>query len=457
MKISNKSFFFFLFTFIILSLICPSINVNAAEGDPIIISDFLKVDLIQFNDNTPGDSVIGLSYIPGGRDLHSFENQGILEGSYNSDTNSFVVWAKSTFGFEITAWSACVIENIYPNIDEDSITDIPYFRYRTWKHGQWPIFGGCEPWGVLYYADAIDKTYHFRYHEVDYGDVLKAHNHDGNIETKVWIDPGRKLSGEITVVGQTFTTPTLESDMLDLTITDMRGGECGSYEDRYTSGDDDEGGVTFTTIDSWKYSGTTLKTIAWLKEQDIGWHTPEELIETTEQQGIRDLSFKGAIFPGSNKNEMTFNLPVRLQPRITQTSQKIPYTHGDIKYYPCCGMLVVYDVSDDKVERDLSVHVYNSFVHYDIEVKLDLFMDVQFSADLSETFLEDPNLVITDRIWDGTVFGQEPNILFPPPDLPWYIWILIIIIIGVGTYMGFKLLSKYLETKKKSVIILRRR
>ncbi|KKM86825.1 hypothetical protein LCGC14_1275140 [marine sediment metagenome] len=461
---TSKNFFFLIFFFSIfiltpISLFSP--YVSGAEGDPVVISDFLKVDLIKFNDATPGDTITGPSYIPGGRDLISFENKGILEGSYNSETNSFVVWAEVTFGFEVNAWTANLIEDIYPEIVPDSEGKTAHFHYRTWKHGQiWLIIDVfCEPWDLVWYTSAINEIYYFKYNEVDYGDVYNVNDHDGSIETKIWIDPGRKLSGETTIAGQTFTTPILEADILDVSIVDMRGGEVGSYNDRYTGivDGEDEGGVEITTLEPWLYPVTTTKIVNWLNEQDLGWHTPEELTVATIQQGFIDLSFKGADIPGSQENEMTFNLPIHLQPEVTKTQQYIPYTYGRIKYYTCCGKLVTWPTVDDKVQRDLSVHVYNQFVHYDLEVKLDLFMNSEFTAELSESFLDDPNLIITDRMWDATVFGEEPKILLPPPDFPWWMWLLIFLIVAIGVYVGFKIFKVYMESKRKPAQIIVRR
>lgn len=464
---TNKSKFFFLFLFISLILIpisSFSINVSAAEGDPVVISDFLKVELIEFNDDTPGDTKRNLNYMPGGRDLHSFENKGILQGSYDNETNSFVVWAEATFGFEVNAWTACLISDIYPEIQTEVIREVEYFKYQLKKHIQLP-FTGCEDiFGNTNPDDTIYGTktykYNFRYREVDYGSIDNLHNHDGSIETKIWIDPGRKLSGEMTVAGRTFTVPTLEADILDLTIADMRGGVCGSYEDRYTTAEDDEGGVEFSILEGEYYPGETTKIIDWLIEKDIGWGNGSDLPEDPtlgEHDGVCDLTFKGYDFPGSNTNEMTFDLPIHIQPQVTVHRQYIPYTYGYFLYYPCCAKFSGSPiVNDESISRDLSVHVYNIFAHYDLKVKLDLFMDCQFTGELSESFLEDPNLIITDRVWDATVWGQEADVLFEPTDMPWWMWIIIILIVVVGVYIGYKLLSKYISRKKPAQIIVRR-
>jgi len=320
-----------------------------------------------------------------------------------------------------------------------------YFRYRTWIHGQLciPFFPCiCMDWDALFYTQAVDQKYLFHYHEIDYGDVFNEHDHNGNIETKIYIDPGRKLSGEMTVADQTFSVPTLEADILDLTIADMRGGECGGYEDRYTDAAMDEEHVEFTTLTGEYYAGTTLKIVEWLNEQQIGFDDPIDIGEISIRSSLIDLSFKGRDYPGTNENEMTFNVPVHLQPGISTNRQQIPYKWGDIWWYDCCKKFKGTPVAGDgSIQRDLSAHVYNVFAHYDFEVKTDLFMDCQFTGELSESFLEDPNLIISDRIWDGTVWGETPDYMLPPADIPWYIWILIIFIIGIGVYVGYKLIT----------------
>lgn len=464
MKKSNKFFFLILFSIFILIPINSFPYVSGQTGrDPTIVADYLKVKLIDFDDSSPGDTKKELSYMPGGRDLLSFENMGIMEGSYNSDTNSFIVWAEATFGFEVTAWSSCLFTDMYPEIEIDAIRKVPIFHYRTWKHGQICIpftdICECAIWDVLTYSNAINDWYYFSYREVDRGDVHNVHNHHGSIETKVWIDPGDKLSGEMTVASQTFSVPKLEAKILDLTIADMRGGECGDYEDRYTDADIDEEYVEFTLIEQWRHSITTTKVVDWLNAQEIGHHEPINLsIDPVIQQGYHDLTFKGYPFPGSNENEMTFNLPVDLQPHVTVKRQYIPYTFGSVRLYVCC---MEWDgtpyVVDDVVPRDLSIHVYNMFAHYDLEVKMDLFMDCQFTGELSESFLEDPNLIISDMVWDETIWQQTPKYALPPPDLPWWIWILIILIIAIAVYIGYKLLSKLIESRKKPMQIIMRR
>jgi len=464
---TNKSKFFFLYLFIFIFILNPISSffpyVRGAERDPVVIADFLKVDLIKFNDDSPGDTKRNLDFMPGGRDLHSFENMGILEGSYNPDTNSFVVWAEAIFGFEIIGWSACLITDIYPEIEIDSITEVLYFHYKSYSHEQgWLPFVGwfCFEWDAPYYKGDDDK-YYFKYREIDYGDVDNLHNHDGNIETKIWIDPGRKLSGSMTVAGQTFTTPVLESDILDVTITDMRGGECGSYDDRYTEVKMDEDYVKFTTVEGEYYAGTTIKILDWLNEKKIGHGIPINLTEDPTldgHDGVFDLTFKGLPFPGTNENEMIFNLPIHIQPQVTVKRQYIPYTWGELKFYDCCKKIKPTPVAGtDSVPRDLSIHVYNVFVRYDLEVKTDLFMDCQFTGELSESFLDDPNLIITDRIWDTTLWQTTPEYKPLPPDIPWWMWIIIACIVGVGIYIVYIFYKRYAESKKKPMRIIVRR
>jgi len=142
--------------------------------------------------------------------------------------------------------------------------------------------------------------------------------------------------------------------------------------------------------------------------------------------------------------------------RIPQT---IKLKYGHFHWYTCgCGYKIDPTVITNTYERNLGMHVYNVFVHTDFEIKVEVAMSCKFDAELSKSFLEDPNLVISDRIWDNALYGTAVvKVKLPVPPLPWWMWLLIILIVAIGVYVGFKVFKVYMESKKKPTQIIMRR
>ena len=480
MKTSKKIFFLILFfsIFILIPISSFSPHVSASEiADPVINVDVLSVQLGSFQDSTTGDGNGKLKSATGGYDLLSFENMGVV--SYSEDEKTILYRARAKWGFEVNAWTEVLYDNIFPFIDIQHETKYKFFQVAYWFK-EW--FGSDCTSVARYYS---------RFREIDYGinnDVLEfaapggiggfmgestvevsnsylKHNYDGNIPITATINPGFKFSGEIEIAGQTFTVPTLTSDIIDVKIVDVRSGEVGSYEDRYTDNAGiSEGTVDIKVLDDFLTSTVTgsATVSAFLNEKDLGWkiltdvtHDPFQTI----QQGLISEGCDGAIFSDPSAfDEIKFGLPVHIQPEVTKNAQILEFTVCCIKYWKNSGAITIsYGPVTETYQRDVSVHVQNYFVHYDLEMESDLFMTCEFEGELSQSFLDDPNLIISDMLWDNSLLGAYKVDIGLKKEPQWWDWIIWLIIIAVATYIGYKVLKLFLESKKKPTQIIMRR
>lgn len=466
MKTKTKLFFFFfisLFFFIPISSFTPFVNAGNI-ANPIISTDILSVQLGDFQDSTPGDGSGKLDYIPGGFDLISFENLGQY-GEPNYETGEVIYRAKVKWGFEVNAWTSTLFRNIYPFIDIDNVEEVPFLSIQYWKH--------AECFTKLIEYQTSTPQYKIKFNDIDFGTTTKTwkvedgfdfssggvdvsgsylqHNYHGSIPITVGIDSGLAYSGEISVAGQKFTVPMLTSDILYTKIVDMRGGECGSYEDRYSNQGFSTASVTVDVPDG-TWSSTTTKLTDWFNNQKVGTISEKSNATISIQQSIYDLSYKGSTIHASGaSNEQRFSLPIHIQPEVTKLRGYFNVMCGWFHWFSCCGTYRKNPWTvDERVIRDVSVHVQNMFVHYDLEMESELFMTCRFSGEISETFLEDPNLVISDMIWDTSYWGDQTVHIKLPKETSWYDWIIILIIVAVGVYVAYRVYKLYRERRKQA-------
>lgn len=469
-RINTKSvffliLFFFIFIFIPINSFTPYVSAGQTQ---VLGVDLLSISTGTFNDFTPGDTVRPIKSSVGGRDLLAFENLGMI--SYNEDTKTALYGGIITFGAEVNAYTGVVCEDAYPvsgGSDFNKITYQTFLSYQTWRHAN--LLGlSCSNPLAVHFAEIKDpdKTFVFQinYREIEYG-TLYSHDYDGTLPFKINLDPGLFLSklGELEVGGQTFTVPTIVSDIRTIKEVAKRGGEVGSYEDRFTGEDEglDEVMVEVTlSRPSWD---STVNTLAeWFNEnmEDALVVDPIPLPEDypTIQQSVRDLTLNE--YPSAGiQDYIEVPYRVHIRPEMKRIPQTIHLKHGNFHWWKCgCGWRQGPTVTTNTYERNLGMHVYNVFVHTDFEIKVDVVMTCEFDAELSESFLEDPNLIISDRIWDGAIYGtSEVKIKLPLPAIEWWMWILIILIVVIAVYIGYKLLSIYLRSRKKAVQIIMRR
>lgn len=440
MRKPSKNIFFltlfiFFFTLILFSSFSPFVHAGKVNN-PMITTDVLSVQLGQFKDNTPGDGSGKLNYITGGYDLLSFENYG--EVSRDLDTNTVVYGAHVKWGWEVTGWTSTLFRDIYPKINIDNIEEEWFLSYQIWKH--------LKFLGIKYGEKQQDSdVYYINYHDIDYGNVFKAHNYHGYIPITVSIAPGLKYSGEVTVAGQSFTVPTLTSDILHVRVDDMRSGDCGSYQDRYS-----DQGINGTTVKlmaeplSWSYDAKEV--MDWFNSHD--WDFKRMTDDTiTEQQSVIDKSFERSRYDSPDiSNEFIFDLPIHIQPEVTKVRQYFTMTKGHFHWYTCgCGFRQGPTIITKRIQRDISVYVQNVFVHYDLEMESDLFMTCQFTGNLSQSFLDDPDLIISDMIWDTSIWGDESVEIVLPEINPWMdilMWIVIILVLIIVGYLIYRYFKK---------------
>ena len=478
MKTSKK--FFFLIFFFSIFLIPISSFVSAGEiADPVVNVDILSVQLGNFQDGTTGDGSGKLKSATGGYDLLSFENMGVV--SYSEGEKTIMYRARAKWGFEVNAWTECLYDDIFPFINILHETKYEFFTV-VYKKKNWI--------GVPFTTSV--QRYYSKFREIDYGttksqlpyiaipggsggffgeysvDVPNSylkHDYDGNLPITVTIDPGYKFSGEIELAGQKFTVPTLTSDIINVKITYVRSGEVGSYEDRYTN----YAGITNGTVhikvlddEITKLSHGSEKIANWLNDKELGWRLYKDVSQDpfqTIQQGLVSKGGVGTTFSDpSAYDEMTFGLPVHIQPEVWKDAQILEYNVGKVQYWTQSGTLKpYYGPVTETYQRDVSVHVQNYFVHYDLEMESDIFMTAQFEGALSESFLEDPNLVISDMIWDNSLLGAHKVDIGLKKEPQWWDWIIWLIIIAIATYIGYKVLKLFLEFKKKPTQIIVRK
>ncbi|KKN04824.1 hypothetical protein LCGC14_1093470 [marine sediment metagenome] len=466
MKIrTNKSTFFFFF--IILFSFCLSFIPTALAGEidnPIITTDILAVQVGGFQDTTTDDGRGKIDISKGGYDLISFENMGMVPGSYDEVSKQAIYRARVVFGFEVNAWTSATFNDIYPKINIDNTVKTPYLQTAVWHHIGLHIL----PIGAYL---GSSKTYSIEYRSIDYGTTTKRlfnifgilritdvvdvpnsyllHDYHGTIPTTITISPGLRFSGAITVGGQTFSVPTLTSDIIYTQIKNVRGGEAGGYEDRYSDQGMDTASVLLTLADKNEYSTTIQKIVDWFNDGNVGRIANKKNESITIQQSIIDKSHSNDRYDSINiGNSFSFNIPVHIRPGVTKLRNYFDLTTGTFRWFADGHWNMNPSITTKTIQRDVSVSVQNVFIHYDFEVISDLFMTTQFTAELSQSFLNDPNLEISDMIWDKSIWGDKivEIVLTKTPSI-WDILIMILTIVAIIVVAYF--VFKYLRSRRR--------
>lgn len=455
MKLSNKFFFFFFFSILILIPISSfTPNVVAVEDTQVLGVDLLSIDTGEFYDSTPEDTIRSLKSKVGGRDLLDFENLGMV--SYDEDTKTAIYGGIITFGAEVNAYTSVLCEDAYPisggtNFNKE--TPQRFLHYSVWKELTIANIGTCEDWYATVYASIQTSTSdgHIKYREIEYGD-LYSHNYDGILPFKINMDTGLFLSkvGELEVGGQTFSVPKITTNFKGVKEVVKRGGEVGGYEDRFTGGNEGIDEVKVELIigkPTWDF--TVIRLTDWFNREmsdalTIG-DIPLPKDYPTTQPSVMDLSL-GEYPVAGIKDSVVIPYKVHLQPEIREIPQTIALKYGHFSWWKCHqDYRVAPVVETNTYKRIVGMHVYNVFVHTDFEIKVEVAMSCEFGAELSESFLDDPNLVISDRIWSEAIYGtSETKHVLPwsPDSWDWIVILLVIAIVGIGLYIGFKIYKK---------------
>lgn len=426
-----------LFVSIVLILLIQTISfspysIAVETSDPVIVADDMAVTEGIFVDTSPDSRENKLWSYVGGKDLISFINLGV---SNTKTTDEVLVYeAEVIFGFEMTLYTSAAFDNIYPNIKVDNIRYLPFFSVET---------------SMLYPARRWTNTYSVGFNDVELGTKV-SHDYTGSIPItvnfKTWT--GKQ---PLTVNGVEISTPYYTADISNVKTVNIRSGVVGGYKDVFTDSTGiKEGTVDFTrSEDEPDEIGDILD---WLETKDLGW-TGSNI---TSNFGIQRSVItappieKDNPYPATIK-DFTFNVPAQLRPEVYSIKNDIELRKASIWFHQeLLGdwfLTVTQDPTKETVERTVGVNVVNQFVHWDFTVKMIVYATVENSAELSESILNDPYLEMGDFIWDTGFVGVREVDVRPPSDPAddWWIWLIVILIVGIGLYIGYKILKKRSE------------
>lgn len=454
----GRKIFFFVFLILFSFSFIPTVS---AEDDTsyLLGVDLLAINAGDFIDGTPGDTIRSLKSSVGGKDLLAFENLGIQ--SYDEATNTIIYGGIITFGAEANAYTAVLCEDAYPTsggTNFNKITEHMFLSYQIWKHKNVLDFSCSNPLAIHLYEYQViggKDQFYINYREIEFGQRY-SHNYDGVLPLEIDIDPGLFLSniGELEVDGQKFMVPKITSDIKDVKEVMKRAGEVGGYEDRFTG---ETEGIDEVIVDivlppiTWSYNVREITN--WFNTKmdpvlDAGGIPPPEICPTI-QQSVIDTTLNTYSFAGI-QDSIEVPYKVHLQPEMKRIPQTIALKYGRFHWWECCNDYRVDPIIETNYyERNVGMHVSNVFVHVDFEIKVEIAMSCKFDAKLSESFLEDPSLLISDRVWSSSIFGTGRVDLQLPSEEPWWMTPIIIIIILFGLYISIKYIIKpYLEDKK---------
>ena len=426
-----------LFISIVSILLIQTISITPlstaiSTSDAVVTEDWMSVNEGTFVDTTPDSRENKLFSYVGGKDLISFKNLGV---SNTKTTDEILVYeAEVIFGFELTMYTFAAFDNIFPKIKIDNYVYEQFFSVET---------------SMLYPARRWTETYDVGYIDVKLGEKV-SHEYTGSIPITVGFKDwtGKK---PLTVNGVEISTPYYSADISHVKTVDIRGGEVGGYEDVFVDSTGfREGTVDFTKNED--ASDETGKILDWLDSKNLGWTGNEKTYNTGIQQSVPTAppdDYDNA-HPATNK-EFSFSVSAQLRPEVYAIKNDIELRTAAIwfhqEFWGDWFLTVMQSPETRMIKRTVGVHVVNQFVHWDFTVKMIIYASVQNSAELSESRSLDPYLEMGDFIWDTGFVGVREVEVRPPsdPEDDWWIWLIVILIVGVGAYIGYKILKKRSE------------
>jgi len=437
LKSKNKSLILFVSIISILFIqfipILPY-SVAVETSDAVIDADDMFVTHGNFVDTSPDPRENQVWVTTGGKDLISFKNLGV---SNTKTTDEILVYeAEVTFGFEMTLHTSVAFDDVYPNIDIDNIVNKMFFAVWT---ARW------YPLGSWY------NQYDVGYNDVVFGDKVD-HDYTGSIPMTVGF---KTWTGKqpLVVNGVEISTPYYDADVSNVNTINIRDGEVGGYEDVFV----DSTGFREGTVDFTKTEDTPTDTGAvldWLDSKDLGWTG----VNTTYNAGIQQSVITALWENYDNPNPATvkeFSFPVgaRIRPEVYAIKNDIEVRSAAISFeqqlFGDWKIFVTLQPSTNMVKRTVGVHVVNQFIHWDFTVDMMVYASVQNSAELSQSILNDPYLKMGDFIWDtGFVGAREVDVRVPSdPADDWWIWLIVVLIVCVGLYVGYKIYKSSIQRR----------
>ena len=441
MKRKNKSLI--LLTSIVLILFVQVVSFapisKAVEtSDALITEDWMSVTHEDFVDSSPDSRENQVWVTTGGKDLISFKNLGV---SNTKTTDEVLVFeAEIMFGFEMTLHTSVAFDDAFPDIKIDNIVKKPFFLVTTKK--VWEPF--------------VLNIYSVGYNDVILGEQVD-HDYTGSIPLTIGFKDwtGKK---PLTVNGVEISTPYYDADISVVETIAIRNGEVGEYEDVFVDSTGfREGTVTFTTSEDTPTD--TLDTLKWLEGKNIGWTGSN----TTENFGIQQSAITTLWEDYDNPSPATikdfsFNVGARIRPEIYSIKNDIELRTAGIGFFEDWfggwDLRVISQPATRMIKRTVGAHVINQFIYWNFIVKMIVYASVVNSAKLSQSILDDPYLKMGDFIWDtGFVGVREIDVRVPDePDIDWLILIIVILIVGVGLYIVYKIYKS--SSQRKFMLLL---
>ena len=437
MNKKNKSLILFISIVSILLFQVVSISpysVAVETSDALITEDWMSVTHGDFIDLSadPRENQVWIS--TGGKDLISFDNLGI---SNTETTDEILVYeAAVTFGFEMTLHTSVAFDDVFPDIDIDNIVDKMFFA--VWTARMYPL----GSW--------------YNQYDVGYNDIILGEQVDHDYSGSIPLTVGFKTwTGKqpLTVNGVEISTPFYTADVSNVKTIDIRDGEVGGYEDVFVDSTGyREGTVVFTTSED--TPAETGDILTWLDGKNLGWTGSDTTYNVGIQQSV--LTSTGGTYDNPNPatvKDFSFNVGTRIRPEVYRIKQDIEVRSAAISFeQELLGnwkLTVTQQPSIQMVKRTVGVHVVNQFIHWDFTVDMIVYASVENSAELSQSILDDPYLEMGDFIWDtGFVGTREVDVRVPDePDIDWLILLVVILIVCVGLYVGYKIYKSSIQRR----------
>ena len=398
-----------------------------------ISANWLSAQTTGFVDLTPNQYENDLFTEIGGYDLLEFENLGLL---YEDTNDEFLVYGgRVIFGFELTALTTVDYEDMYPKIDTDHKSTVPYFGLVRAQ-----LF------------NTITSLYSLSYREVDYGSIHVPHEYNGYIPLTVSMKDLTMNTGSMTIGGETLATPEFIFDVMEVDTKIIRSDVVGEYTDRFIDINQiTEGKVNFNIQTDLLPTQTAV--VDYMNDAGIGWRAGSVEEGQTLQRKV--IYGGGGTHPNPNPNidkEFTFNVGMKLKPSAYEYVQYNDITKASVLLWEwgffSGNIDVQYGPTTQRVKRVVAVHIVNHMIHWDFSVEVLVYATIPSNAELTQTVLSDPYLQYGDFIWDTSITGDY-NVDVPITAgsfllaiLPWLIGAIIVIVIILILYLYIKRKSK---------------
>jgi len=200
----------------------------------------------------------------------------------------------------------------------------------------------------------------------------------------------------------------------------------------------------------------------------LGWQ-PRDIEEGVSYiQGERSPDPDGSNLPDKisgdemgSSNLWTCYMHYDLQPQVDKSIQYVKINKASLAWdsldtflSPPAIQVLVHPTIETLPERVVGVHIYNQMIHYDCLATVEFVMTIKTDGVLSESFLADPDLHLSDMVWDSSFMGDSiVHIVFAPViggDIWDIIWLIIVIIdIVVFVYVFIQIGPTMIKGSKK--------